>query len=156
MQTHQSQHARSPSGQFLRDVMTRDPVFVRREDTIQHAAKLMADLNIGALPVCANGHLEGMITDRDISVRCVASGKSADSKVGDAMSDGAQWCREGDTVEDACDTMCREQIRRMPVVDDNKKLVGMVSMGDIATKTSDEATCGKVVAEVSTPSEPKR
>ncbi|AJP59814.2 CBS domain-containing protein [Pandoraea vervacti] len=156
MQQHASHHSHAASNQRLRDVMTRDPAFVRNGDTIQHAAKLMADLNVGALPVCENGHLEGMITDRDISVRCVAAGKGPDSKVGDAMSEGAHWCREDDSVEEACDTMCSEQIRRLPVVDSQKKLVGMVSMGDIATKASDDATCGKIISEVSTPSEPNR
>ncbi|WP_354682620.1 CBS domain-containing protein [Cupriavidus necator] len=140
----------------LRDVMTRDPVYVGRDDSIQQAAKLMDDLNIGALPVCMNGRLEGMITDRDITVRCTAAGRNADAKVSEAMSTGTEWCREDDTVDDARAAMAERQIRRMPVVDRDNKLVGMVSLGDIATKSGEIEKTGDTFAEVSNPSAPDR
>lgn len=160
MREHQSEHptpqARFASHRMLRDVMTRDPAFVRSRDTVQRAAQLMADLNVGALPVCEHGHIAGMITDRDLSIRCVAAGKGPHVSVGEVMTEGAHWCRESDALDVVCETMCREQIRRVPVVDDQQQLVGMVSMGDLVTKAGDAAGSGRLVSEVSTPSKPSR
>lgn len=141
----------------LRNVMTADPAFVSQDDTIQEAARLMDDLNVGSLPVCESGKLTGMITDRDITVRCTAVGKSPqEARVADAMSANVQLCRVTDTVELAREKMAEHQIRRLPVVDDDERLVGMVSMGDIATKSGDLAAAGDTLTEVSNPSEPDR
>lgn len=118
----------------VHDVMTRDPAYVGRDDTIQHAAKLMDDLNIGSLPVCVDGRLTGMVTDRDITVRCIAAGLGVDTRVSDAMSEGAQSCNEIDTIDNARQAMADHQIRRMPVVDSDNKLVGIVSLGDISLR----------------------
>jgi CBS domain-containing protein len=141
----------------LRDIMTTDPAFVSADDSIQHAAQLMDELNVGALPVCDGRRLIGMVTDRDITVRCTAAGKApTEATVEAAMSTNVQWCNADDSVETARDMMTERQLRRLPVIDENRDLVGMVAMGDIATKSGDVPGAGDLLAEVSNPAEPDR
>ncbi|TXI86261.1 MAG: CBS domain-containing protein [Cupriavidus sp.] len=141
----------------LRDVMSADPAYVSRDDTLQKAARMMDDLNVGVLPVCVNGRLEGVVTDRDITVRCTAAGTDpTEGKVADAMSQHTQWCHDDDTVDTARAMMAERQIRRLPVIDADKQLVGIVSLGDIATKSGETARAGDTLTEVSNPSEPDR
>jgi CBS domain-containing protein len=142
--------------QTIRDVMTADVQTISPQDTIQRAAQLMDELNVGAIPVCDANKLVGMITDRDITVRSTAVGQSpSETPVEDVMSTDVRTCFSNQTVDDVLATMGDVQIRRVPVIDqDSGQLVGIVSLGDIATKSGGD-TDG-VLDEISSPSEPDR
>lgn len=157
MATQSTQSGSGGNVLHLRDVMSRDPAFVSPDETIQRAAQLMDELNVGALPVCDGRRLTGMITDRDITIRCTAAGKAPDqATVNEAMSAGTQWAKEDDDVDAAREMMAERQIRRLPVVDANDQLVGIVSLGDLATKAGDTAQAGETLLDVSDPAEPDR
>jgi CBS domain-containing protein len=141
----------------VKDVMTRGVTCVDPDDPIQAAAGKMRDLNVGSVPVCGHdGKLAGMLTDRDIAVRAVAEGFDPTAcRVADVMSEGVEYCYEDDDTTDAARRMEERQIRRVLVLDDDKKLVGIVSLGDLAVGGSKQEA-GEVLREVSEPSEPRR
>ena len=118
----------------IREVMTQSVIPISPEENLAVAARTLTHYNIGALPVCgANGHLCGLLTDRDIVTRCLASGKSPRlTTVRDAMSSNVAWATPEMDVEEAARLMGIRQIRRLPVLE-NGKLCGMVSLGDLAT-----------------------
>jgi CBS domain-containing protein len=119
----------------IREIMSQDVTIITPDDTLQKAAKLMADLDAGALPVGENDRLVGMLTDRDITVRAVAQGKAPDQcRVRDIMSSEIKFVFEDDSVDDAASKMSQLQVRRLPVLNRDKRLVGIVSLGDIAAK----------------------
>ena len=118
----------------IRDVMTRAAKLANPDDTLQHAAKLMKDCDCGCLPVREGDRLVGMITDRDIAVRAVAEGKGPSSKIREAMSVEVKYCFEDENITDVCENMSDIQVRRLPVLDRSKRLVGIVSLGDLALK----------------------
>jgi CBS domain-containing protein len=122
----------------IADVMTPDVEVVRPEETLRDAARAMADLDVGSLPVCDGRKLVGMITDRDIAVRAVAEGKSVDTPVSEVMTDDVVWCNETDPVDDVLQQMGDAQIRRIPVIDANRNLVGIVALGDLALEEEEE------------------
>jgi CBS domain-containing protein len=130
--------------------MTRDVRLLNPDQTIREAARLMIEIDAGALPVSKNDRLVGMITDRDIVIRAVAQGRSPDTKVGDVMSKEMLYCFDIDELEDVARNMGNAQIRRLPVVNRAKRLVGIVSLGDLA-RTDDPMTIGQAVSRVSTP-----
>lgn len=100
-------------------------------------AKKMRDLDIGAIPIGENDKLVGMVTDRDLAIRAIVPGKDATKLTArDVMSKGIVYCRDGEDVEDAVRIMEQKQIRRLPVLDENKRLVGMLSLGDVCHCTS--------------------
>ena len=137
----------------ISQVMTRDVTVVSPQDNIQHAAQLMRDLNVGALPVCDGQKLQGMITDRDITIRSTAGGQPPDQvRVQDVMSDDITWCYEDQTVGEVLAQMGDSQIRRIPVVSRDKELVGMVSLGDIAARH--DADTDDALEDISKPSQP--
>ena len=104
---------------------------------VAEIARMMAKDDIGAVPIGEDDRLVGMLTDRDIALRVVAKGLDPEqTTAGDVMSKGAVWCRTSSTIEDAIHVMDQKQIRRLPVIDDNKRLVGMLSLGDIAHSVS--------------------
>lgn len=113
-------------------VMKRDAKLTSPDDTIQHAAKLMKDCDCGVLPVAEGDRLVGMITDRDIAVRCIAEGKGPNARVRDAMTQEVKYCFEDEDISHVCANMSEIQVRRLPVVDRNKRLVGIVSLSDLA------------------------
>ena len=116
------------------ELMTSDVELVQPDDTLQTAAKMMADLDTGALPVGENDKLVGMITDRDITIRAVAEGRAPDqTKVRDAMSEHIRFCFEDEDTRDVGRKMGEWAVRRLPVLNRDKRLVGMVSLGDLAT-----------------------
>jgi CBS domain-containing protein len=121
----------------VQDIMTRNVVSIQASDTLQAAAQRMRELNIGALPVCEGDALVGMVTDRDIAVRGVAGGLAPkDARVSEVMTTELRWCREADDVEHALELMGNHQVRRLAVVDLNHKIVGIVALGDMATRQS--------------------
>ena len=132
------------------EIMTRDVRLLSPDQTIREAASLMADIDVGSLPVGDNDRLVGMITDRDIVIRAVAQGKSADTKVADVMSKEILYCVDTDEIDDVARNMGKAQVRRLPVVNSDKRLVGIVSLGDLA-RNDDPATIGRTVSRVSTP-----
>ena len=138
------------------DVMTRDVRVVSPQDSIQRAAQYMDELNVGVVPVCDGAKLLGMVTDRDITVRGVAAGKLADTPVTEVMSEHVRWCYEDQDIDEVMDEMRDAQIRRLPVVNHDKKLVGIVSLGDLADRGSDDKRVGETLKDISTPSEPDR
>lgn len=121
------------------EIMTLDVATAAPDDTIQTAAQLMADGGVGALPVCDGTRLVGMITDRDITVRAVAEGKAPDDcSVRDVMSDDdLNYAFEDDDVKSAAQKMGQSQVHRLPVLDRDKQLVGIVSLGDLALEGDD-------------------
>jgi CBS domain-containing protein len=124
----------------IRDVMTGDVKLVGPGQTIREAAELMASADIGSLPVGDNDRLVGMITDRDLAVRAVARGLGHDSPVRDVMSTAVKYCRDDDDIEQVARNMAELGIRRMPVVDANKRLVGIVALSNIAQSGDQKAS----------------
>jgi len=119
------------------DIMTRSVEVIQRDDTIQHAAQRMRALDVGALPVCDGKALAGMVTDRDIAVRGVADGMiPQEALVSDVMTEDVRWCMENETVEQVLEQMGEQQVRRLPVLDEARQIVGIVALGDVATRQS--------------------
>jgi len=139
----------------IADIMTRDVQTISTQETVQRAAQLMDELNVGTIPVLDGDKLVGMITDRDITVRSVAAGQDPRStKVTDVMSTDVRTCTEDQSIDDVLATMGDVQIRRIPVLDAQSKVIGIVSLGDVAT--SDAADVDQALDEISSPSEPDR
>lgn len=138
-------------------VMTRGVRFLSPRDTMQFAAQAMDELNVGAVPVCDGKKLVGMVTDRDITVRGVAQGLAAGSTpLRDVMSGSVRWCYDDQPIDEVMEQMRAAQIRRMPVVDRDKHLVGIVSLGDVATKLGEPTPVAEALADISEPAEPDR
>lgn len=135
----------------IRQVMSKDVKIVAPQDTIQKAASLMDDSDCGALPVGENNRLAGIVTDRDIALRAVAKGKDPTRcTVREVMSPGIKYVFEDEDVESASRNMSRLQVRRLPVLNRQKRLVGIVTLGDLATK-QDGATAGGALRGISRP-----
>ena len=128
------------------DLMTRDVTIVDPETTIQQAARAMVALDVGALPVGEDDRLVGIITDRDIVVRGIAEGKGPKTKVRELMTPAVKYCFVDDEVEEIATNMADIQLRRLPVMDHDKRLVGILSLSDIAVgdepEQAAEALCG--------------
>jgi CBS domain-containing protein len=119
----------------ISNIMSSDVLTASPEDTIQAAARKMEEADVGFLPVGENDKLVGMITDRDIALRAVAQGKDPKkTKVREVMTDKVLYCAEDEDIEEAADNMAEMQVRRLPIVDANKRLVGVLSIGDIALR----------------------
>lgn len=140
--------------QVVADVMTRGVRTMAPDDSITLAAQAMQELDIGALPVCDGARLLGMVTDRDIVVRGVAQERWS-ATVRDIMSEDVLYCFEDEPVREALASMGHQQVRRLAVVDREKRLVGMLSLGDIATKAR-EVRAGEAIRDISEPSAPQR
>lgn len=139
----------------ISQVMTHDVTVISPQESVQRAAQMMRDWNVGSLPVCDGQRLVGMITDRDIAIRATADGRAPDQiRVEQVMTAEVLWCYEDQTVGEVLQHMGDSQVRRIPVVDRNKNLVGMVSLGDIATRHT--ASAEDALEKISTPSEPNR
>lgn len=137
------------------EVMTRNVRSMFPSDSIVLAAQAMSELNVGVIPVCEDGKLVGMVTDRDIVIRAVAQGmNSVTATLAQVMSAAVQTARADDDLEDVLNQMADRQIRRMPVVDADARLVGIVSLGDIAAKsTGEDADVGQSLGAISSPAE---
>jgi CBS domain-containing protein len=130
--------------------MTRDVQLANPNQTIREAAKMMADIDAGVLPVGENDRLVGMITDRDIAIRAVAKGKSPDTKIGEVMSDEVLYCFDDQEIEEVSRNMADIKVRRLPVLNRNKHLVGIVSLGDLSKK-QEPAVTAKAVSNITKP-----
>jgi CBS domain-containing protein len=130
------------------DAMTRGVRIANPGQTIRDAAKAMAEIDAGAMPVSDGDRLVGMITDRDIAIRAVAAGKGPDTPVRDVMSPDVKYCFEDEELDHVAKNMAAIQVRRLPVVNREKRLVGIVSLGDVAL-TEGERAAGKAVTGIS-------
>lgn len=135
----------------VRDAMTRDVRLVRPEQTLQDAARLMAELDIGCLPVEENDRMVGMITDRDIAVRAVAEGRGPQTPVREAMSRDVKYCYDDQSVEEITRNMADIRVRRLPVVNRNKRLVGILALGDLAIDEGAQDGAGAALCGISRP-----
>ncbi|MBV9219053.1 MAG: CBS domain-containing protein, partial [Methylobacteriaceae bacterium] len=135
---------------LVREAMTRDVHIANPDETIREVAKLMADEDIGFLPVGENDRLVGMITDRDIVVRGVALGKNADDQIRDVMTADVKYCFEDEAIDHVVMNMGDQKIRRLPVVDRNKRLVGVISLAD-AARSFDPEVAGIALSGVAEP-----
>jgi CBS domain-containing protein len=139
----------------VREMMTADPEQVDREAMVDEAARVMRDLNVGAVPVVADGKVQGIVTDRDITVRVLAEDRSpAEVRAGDIASANVITVSPDTNMEHAARLMAEHQVRRLPVVEDGR-LVGMLSLGDLSVEGS-AREAGEALRDISTPSEPER
>ncbi|AZO10170.1 MULTISPECIES: CBS domain-containing protein [unclassified Mesorhizobium] len=134
----------------IRSCMTKDVTIANPEQSIRDVAQMMERLDAGAVPVADGDRLVGMITDRDIAIRGVAAGKGPDAKVGDVMSPEVKYCFDDDDVERVLENMGDLQVRRLPVLNRDKRLVGIVSIGDLATNGKTAET-GDALRDISRP-----
>ena len=135
----------------IADIMSTDVRTVQPQDSLRRAAQCMQELDVGALPVCDGERLLGMITDRDIAVRAIADGLNPDEAcVSDIMTPDVAFCTADQDAEEAKRLMGARQVRRLPVIDDSRRLVGIVSLGDLATRQTGHID--RAVREISEPS----
>lgn len=136
----------------VHDVMTPEVIMVGPNASLTEAAQLMKEEDIGPLPVCENDRVFGMLTDRDIAVRAVAEGRDPQStRVRDVMTPDLVCCFESDDVEEAARLMQETQLRRLLVIDDDRRLVGIVSLADIVQQTGDDELGGETLERVTDP-----
>jgi CBS domain-containing protein len=136
----------------IKEVMTRGAECVPPSCTLQDAARKMKNLDVGPLPVCDNDRLVGILTDRDITVRAIAEGRDPKTtKVGEVLTPDVIYCFEDQDVQEAARLMKENQIRRLIVLNRDKRLVGIISLGDLAVETGDEQLAGETLEKVSEP-----
>jgi len=141
----------------VHEVMTRGAECTRPDATLHEAAERMKALDVGALPVCDNDRLVGMLTDRDITVRATAERLPPSlGQVRDVMTPDILYCFEDQDVGEAARLMELNQVRRLVVLNRDKRLVGIVSLGDLAVKAGDGGLSGEALEQVSEPAAPKR
>lgn len=135
----------------ISECMTQDVRLVEPDETLEQAAQAMAEIDAGILPVGENGRLVGMVSDRDIAIRGVAQGRQPSAKVREVMSPEVCYCFIDDEAEDVLDNIAQIQVRRLPVLDRDKRLVGIVSISDFAGN-GETAHIGEALAEIARPS----
>ena len=134
----------------LREIMTREVDVVQPDDALRVAARKMRDRDIGFLPVCDGEELLGVLSDRDITIRALADGMDANIMLArDLMTTPAIYCFEDQDSSEAAELMAENDIRRLPVLNSDKRLVGVVSLGDLAAKTGDDDIVGQTVQDIS-------
>lgn len=134
----------------IRDIMTKDIATLRSDDSIERAARLMKQHDVGSIPVCTDDKIIGIITDRDIAVRSVAPGQASDHRVADVMSTNLVVGNPDMDVQDAASIMSDRQIRRLPIVENNS-LVGIVSLGDISLEPTTQNSAEDALKNISEP-----
>jgi CBS domain-containing protein len=138
----------------LKDIMTADPLILSPETALREAAQSMRDLDSGVMPVGENDRLVGMLTDRDITVRATAEGRDPNSTpVRDVMTPDVVYCFEDEEVDTAARKMEEHQIRRLIVLNRDKRLVGIASLGDLAVHAPSDRLAGEVTEAVSEPTQ---
>lgn len=133
----------------VQECMTRDVKMLTPDQTIQEAAQCMAECDVGAVPVGNDERLLGIVTDRDIAVRAICHGKGPDTKVQDVMTKEIKYCFEDEEIEHVAQNMGDIQVRRLPVMNRQKRLVGILSLGDIAIGNTDRETVGDTLGGIS-------
>ena len=137
--------------------MTRNVEVVNGNASLKEAATKMKTLDVGLIPVCDGDRLKGLLTDRDITIRATANGRDpSKTKVNEVMSTDIAYCLEDQAVDEAVILMEARQIRRLPILNQDKQLVGIVSLADIAVHVGDRDLTGETLEEISEPAEPKR
>jgi CBS domain-containing protein len=140
----------------IKEVMTPSPEVISPEATLAEAATMMKRLDVGSLPVGNNDSIVGWITDRDITIRATAEHRNPDAAVvQEAMSPAVVFCTESDDVDGCARLMEEKQIRRLPVLNADRRLVGIVALGDLAV-SPDKKLAGEILQKVSEPSRPNR
>lgn len=134
----------------VKDAMTTEVKVASPDQTLREAAQMMAECDSGALPVGEDDRLVGMLTDRDITIRAVAKGLPPDTPIREVMSKEVLYCFQDEDIEHVADNMGEQQVRRLPVLDRDKRLVGIVSLGDLATNAKPK-TSGQAIAAISRP-----
>jgi len=137
-----------------RDIMTADPQCVTMQDSATVAARIMRDSDVGIVPVVDDGdsrRLRGVITDRDIALRCVAEGRNGECRVAELMTGDLVTVRPDDDLDRVMSLMKSEQVRRIPVVDDGDRLVGIIAQADVALEGPGDREVGQVVERISEP-----
>ena len=138
----------------ISELMTREVEVITPDESLQRAAQLMDDLNVGALPVCDGSRLIGMVTDRDITIRATAIGLDPnETEVSAVMTEETRWCTEDQSAEEVLKLMGDAQIRRLPVLDEDQRVVGIVSLGDLANSGSQETD--EALRRISAPEDPQ-
>ncbi|WP_312479517.1 CBS domain-containing protein [Stutzerimonas nitrititolerans] len=132
----------------IAECMTRDVKMVRPETTIKDAAKMMTDNDVGSLPVSDGERLVGMVTDRDIVTRAVCEGKGPDTNVREVMTNDVKYCFDDQDVGEIASNMADIQLHRLPVVNRDKRLVGIIALADVAVAANDQ-TAGQAVSGIS-------
>jgi len=142
----------------ISEIMSRNPRSVSPDTPVSEAARVMKEQDVGLVPVVervggaeTRGRLVGVVTDRDIAIRHVAEGRAADAPVSEVMSGGEKTCGPNDSVEDAMALMGREQVRRLPIVDERGALVGVVAQADLARMAGKDRQVEKTVEQISQP-----
>ena len=133
------------------DCMTRNVRVTAPTQTLREAARLMAELDVGVLPVGEHDRLIGMITDRDIAIRGVATGRGPEARVSEVMTDSVMYCFADQTLEEVSRNMGDIQVRRLPVVDREKRLVGIISLSDIAQGDGGYEEAGEALRDIAQP-----
>lgn len=145
-----AQERNEQSTRNIRDVMTANPECVGEKDSIRDVARIMKNQDTGVVPVVDGRKIIGLITDRDIVVRGLAEGKNLENaRVNELMTRSVRSVREDSTVNEALELMSKAEIRRVAVVDNNDELVGIVSIGDIASQGDQDRRVGKAVEDIS-------
>ena len=139
----------------IQDIMTRDPSSVTPDASVREAAQIMRREDVGVVPVVdgqSERKLVGVVTDRDIAIRCIADGRDGTCRVRDVMSaDDLATCSESADVDEVMNAMRTEKVRRIPIVDERGSLVGIVAQADVFTKTRDTHRAGQTVEHISQP-----
>jgi CBS domain-containing protein len=139
----------------IQDIMTKNPSCVTPDASVREAAQVMKQEDVGIVPVVdgqSERRLVGVVTDRDIAIRCIADGKDGNCRVRDVMSTSdLATCHENDDVDNVMDAMRSEKVRRIPIVDERGSLVGIVSQADVLRKTRDTNRAGETVEQISEP-----
>lgn len=134
----------------VKEIMSKDIASLRSDDSIERAAQLMKQYNCGSIPVCTQDKIIGIVTDRDIAVRSVASGQDLNQRVGDIMTDSVVFGSPEMDVNDAAMLMSDRQIRRLPIVENNK-LIGIVALGDISLEPAYQNSAEDALKNISEP-----
>lgn len=141
----------------IQDVMTRDPRSVTPQTPAREAAQIMKDEDVGIIPVVEGARLVGVVTDRDLALRIVAEGRDASATVRDVMSSGRiATCRPDEDLDRVMETMAKEQVRRIPIVDERGSLVGIVAQADVVRKAKDDQKAEETVERISEPGHQSR
>lgn len=135
------------------DLMTTDVACVQPSDTIQKAAQIMQSRNVGSVPVCESNKVVGVVTDRDIAIKAVATGQSCDSQIDGCMSREVVTCTPETDAHEAASLMATHMIRRLPVCDASGNLVGICAIGDLATVDIHVNEAGDALSQISRPTE---